>query len=115
MGIRQSAEALEASGCAGIQRHRMSPEDSLRPAGLEPATPGLGNRCPKSVNRDGATSYESPDAALTDPLTELFRKDADPALSLEGLAAVISAWPGLPEAARARSAARYHQMLWIAW
>jgi len=32
---------------------------------------------------------------LTDPLTELFRKDPD-------LGAVISAWPGLPEAVRAR-------------
>jgi hypothetical protein len=33
--------------------------------------------------------------ALTDPLTELFQKDPD-------LGAVISAWPGLPEAVRAR-------------
>jgi len=52
---------------------------------------------PKSVTRDAATTYESTDPALTDPLTELFRKDAD-------LRAVISAWPGLPEAVRARIA-----------
>jgi len=95
MGIHQFAEALEESRRAGTQGHRPSPNDSMRPAGFEPATPGLRNRCPKSVTRYAATSYEPSDAALTDPLTELFRKDPD-------LGAVISAWPGLPEAVRAR-------------
>jgi len=66
-----------------------------RRGGLEPSTVGLEIRCSESVTRDGATSYESSDPALTDPLTELFRKDPD-------LGAVISAWPGLPEAVRAR-------------
>ena len=68
---------------------------NMRPAGFEPATPGLGNRCPKSVTSDGATSYEPSDPALTDLLTAFSGKDPE-------LAAVISAWPGLPEAVRAR-------------
>jgi hypothetical protein len=80
----------EFSPCEAVPHHV-----TLRPAGFEPATPGLGNRCPESVTRDAATSYDPSDPALTDPLTELFRKDPD-------FGAVISAWPGLPEAVRAR-------------
>ena len=56
---------------------------------------GLANRLSQSVTRDAATSYESPDPALTDLLTAFSEKDPD-------LAAVVSAWLGLPEAVRAR-------------
>ena len=55
---------------------------------------GLGNRLRESTTRDGTTSYESSDPALTVFLTDIFQKHPD-------LAAVVTAWPELPEAIRA--------------
>ena len=66
----------------------------MRRAGLEPATFGLEIRCSNSLNDRAATGYESADPALTDSLTDILQKHTD-------LAAVITAWPVLPEPVKA--------------
>jgi len=68
---------------------------SLRRGGLEPSTVGLEIRCSDSVTRNAEASYESSEAALTDFLTALSAKQPD-------LASVVTAWPGLSDAVRAR-------------
>jgi len=41
----------------------------LRPAGLEPTTPGLGNRCTENVKPDNTKTCTTPDEQLTPQLT----------------------------------------------
>ena len=67
---------------------------SLRRGGFEPPTFGSVDRCQDSVTDATTTGYESADGALTDSLTDIFRKHTD-------LAAVVAAWAELPEAVRA--------------
>ena len=62
--------------------------------GFEPTTFSLGSCHPRGVSGDKAKTYEEQPRGLAPPL----RRDAD---ADPGLAAVISAWPGLPEALRA--------------
>ena len=65
----------------------------MRPAGFEPATPGLGNRCHEFVTHDDATTYDDGDPRLTDLLTDVARVYPD-------LAAIVEAWPTLSEPAK---------------
>jgi len=60
--------------------------------GFEPTTFSLGSCHPRGVSGDKAKTYEEQPRGLAPPL----RRDADP-----DLAAVISAWPGLPQALKA--------------
>ncbi len=57
-------------------------------------TCGLQNRCPDSVTDDGATTYDSDQSASASRSAILIEKWAD-------LAAVVTAWPDLPEPVRA--------------
>ena len=66
---------------------------SLRPAGLEPATPGLGNRCSTIASDEKTTTYENADPVLTDLLTAVEGESPE-------LAELIRTWPTLPEAIR---------------
>ncbi|MEK6676617.1 MAG: hypothetical protein AABZ47_13315 [Planctomycetota bacterium] len=72
---------------------------SLRALGLEPKTYGLKGRCSDAVSDEKTTTYENPVSALPSGMPSEVEKDSqnDPELQ-----AVISAWPGLPEAIRAR-------------
>ena len=65
----------------------------VRPAGFGPATYGLGNRRENDATSEAVASCENPAERLGVLLGALGPK-------FDGLAAVVNAWPGLPEAIR---------------
>ena len=70
-----------------------------RPAGLEPATFGLGNRCSKNTSPDKTKTCESSKEHLTLQLTPKSQKQAeiDTQNLSSDLAEIVAVWPELPE------------------
>ena len=61
--------------------------------GFEPTNDGFAIRSPDSVSHSATSSCEHNAEALTGPLAETIRNDAD-------LRAVVDAWPTLPDAVK---------------
>ncbi|MGB2987648.1 MAG: hypothetical protein WBE26_17420 [Phycisphaerae bacterium] len=89
---RRSVRGLVSRGEISVYV-REGRETRLRRTGLEPVTFGSVDRCPESVTDGDTTTYDSDDLILTDLLTALEQESPD-------LAAVVRAWPKLPEAVR---------------
>ncbi len=66
---------------------------ALRVLGFEPKTYGLKGRCSNSASTDSAATYANPPEEFTAWLTYLQRTSPD-------LAALVKAWPELPDAVR---------------
>ena len=70
----------------------------MPPAGIEPATYGLGNLVSPAITTDPATTSNNPEIVLASCLALLRQKSAD-------LALLVERWDALPEAVRAGIAA----------
>ena len=89
--------------------HRSATDMSLRAVGLEPTTYGLKGRCPQTVSADGTTTYGDSEKRLGVPLgasQPQTAQEAAPAVPAgrqadPDLAAVVEAWPTLPEPVKA--------------
>jgi len=70
-----------------------------RPAGLEPATFGLGNRCSKNTTPDKTKTCEISKEQLTPQLTPKSQKQGKIAHQNlpDDLAEIVAVWPELPE------------------
>jgi len=68
---------------------------STRPAGLEPATSGLGNRCPENSSPDKTKTCETTRQQLT-PKSQK-RSEIDTQNLPADLAEIVAVWPELPE------------------
>ncbi len=66
----------------------------IRPVGLEPTTDGLENRCRESASVRASSPYGKPPLGTTAPAQRAAPDDPE-------LAALVDAWPALPEAIRA--------------
>ena len=87
---RNSVQTSEKRDSGAVERKK----SASRPAGLEPATYGLGNRCDTPATNDNATTCGNDAEYSADYLALLELKSPD-------LALLVKRWDTLPDAVRA--------------
>ena len=97
---RKIAEQFKNQRYTDIKKlNRAVLTQKLRPAGFEPVTFGLGNRCSKNITNDKTETCETPKEQLTPQLTPKSQKQSkiDTPKLPDDLAEVVAVWPELPE------------------
>ena len=90
------------------EKYPTSPK--LRPAGLEPAASGLGNRGHKNITVNKSKTYKTTKEQLTPYLTPKSEKQGyfDTSGLPSDLAQIVQVWPSLPEHIKAAIKALIH-------